>query len=133
MRILPITASMLLAASQVAAQQEIINIPSVMPIALALHLIEAILIIFICFMALKFFRITRPNNLFMVVYLAGGFFLISPIFYTLFYLPNVFHLNINFVSAYLISRISMIAALISLSGLLYYWNREMKRKPKQDK
>ena len=93
--------------------------------AVILHLIELFLAVFISYMALKFFRITKPINVFLVIYIVIGFFIINTLLYIMFYSLNAAGIGLSFVSVYLASRVSLIAMLISLSALFYYLNRQM--------
>ena len=111
-----------------AAREEVINIDKIQAVAVPLHLIELVLAIFISYMALKFFRITKPISIFLVVYVAGGFFIINSLLYLLLYGLNLKSINLSFESVYLGSRISLIAMLVSLGFLFYYLNLQM-RKP----
>ena len=111
-----------------AAREEVVNIDKIQAVAVPLHLIELFLAIFISYMALKFFRITKPISIFLVVYVAGGFFIINSLLYLLLYGLNLSNINLSFESVYLGSRISLIAMLVSLGFLFYYLNLQM-RKP----
>ena len=110
-----------------AANQEVIYLGKIQPIAVALHLTELVLAIFICYMALRFFRITKPVNLFLVIYVAIGFFVINSLLYLLFYAARLKNMDISFASVYLGSRVALIAMLISLGSLFYYLNRQMRK------
>ena len=79
-------------------------------------------------MALKFFRITKPVNLFLVVYVAGGFFAINSFFYILLYTSPLLGLNVSFVNVYFGSRIALIGMLATLGALFYYLNWQMRKK-----
>lgn len=109
------------------AYQEIIEVDKLKQIAIPMHLIELFLAVFICFMALKFFWITKPINLFLVVYIAGGFFAINSLLYLMLYSAQFVDLKISFVNVYLGSRIALIGMLISLAALFYYLNKQMRR------
>ena len=109
------------------AYQEIIDLDTIRQIAIPLHLIELFLAIFICFMALRFFWITKPVNLFLVVYVAGGFFIINSLLYILLYTAYLIGLNISFVNVYLGSRIALIGMLVSLGALFYHLNKQMRK------
>ena len=106
---------------------ETIDMDKIQIMAVSLHLVELALAFFICYMALKFFRITKPINLFIIVYLAGGFFIINSLLFLLFYALRLKNINMDFASVYLGSRISLIAMLASLSALFYYLNSQMKK------
>ena len=116
------------AVKSVVAREEAINVDDLAPIAVPLHLIELALAVFICFMALKFFQITRPINLFLVVYVAGGFFIINSLLYVLLYVARLNYFKVSFVNVYLGSRIALIGMLISLGALFYHLNRQMRKK-----
>src|SRR3989344_6457086 len=109
------------------AHEDSIDLDVLALIAIPLHLIELVLAVFICFISLKFFQITRPHNLFLVVYVAGGFFVINSLLYILLYAAHLKDFNVSFASAYLGSRISLIGMLVSLGALLYYLNRQMRK------
>lgn len=111
----------------VTARQEIIDLDNLKQITIPLHLIELFLAIFICFMALKFFWITRPFNLFLVVYVAGGFFIVNSLLYILFYAADLIELNISFINVYIGSRVALIGMLVSLGALFYHLNRQMRK------
>ena len=110
-----------------AAHQELIDMDKIQIIAIPLHIIEMVLAIFICYMALAFFRITKPISIFLFVYVAGGFFIINSLMYLLLYGLNMENINLSFESVYLGSRISLIAMLISLAFLFYYLNNQMRK------
>lgn len=112
------------------AHEESIDLDGLALIAVPLHLIELVLAVFICFIALKFFQITRPHNLFLVVYVAGGFFVINSLLYILLYAAHLKDFNVSFVNVYLGSRISLIGMLISLGALFYYLNKQMRKQYK---
>ena len=115
-----------LSATSVAAG-EIENLDALKKIALPMHFLELVLSLFICFMALKFFRITRPINLFLVVYVALGFFIVNSLLYILLYFWQR-ALNISFINVYIGSRIALIGMLISFVTLFYQWNKVMRKK-----
>lgn len=109
------------------AHEETADIDKVQLFGISLHLVELFLAVFICFMAIKFFRITKPLNLFLIVYVAVGFFAINSLLYILFYALRLRGISISFVSVYLGSRVSLIAMLISLGALFYYLNKQMRK------
>ncbi len=96
-------------------------------IGLALHAIEIALAIFIAYMALNFFRITRPVNLFFFLYVGVGFFIISSLMYVLFYYSLGTQREISIISVYFAERVSLIGMLISFLVLFYQWNKMMKQ------
>lgn len=112
----------------VAAQKQVIDIESVKLIAVPLHIIELFLAILISFIALKFFRITKPVSLFLIVYVAAGFFIINSLLYIMLYTADLFNFNISFVNVYVGSRIALIAMLISLGALFFYMYATIKKK-----
>lgn len=114
----------------VIAHEETVDIDKIQLFGISLHLIEVLLSIFICFMAIRFFRITRPLNLFLIVYVAVGFFAINSLLYILFYTLHLRSIHISFVSVYLGSRVSLIAMMVSLGALFYYLNKQMRKKYK---
>lgn len=122
-----------LSAGPAAAHEEAVDIGNVQLFGISLHLVELLLAVFICFMAIKFFRITRPLNLFLIVYVAVGFFAINSLLYILFYALHLRGIHLSFVSVYLGSRVSLIAMLVSLGALFYYLNRQMRKQYNYDK
>lgn len=114
----------------VSAQSEIIDFNNLKNIAIPLHLFELVLGIFIAFMSLKFFRITRPISLFLYIYLAIGFFIINSLLYLLLYLSLNTKLEVIFVNVYIGSRIALIGMLISFVIFFHQWNRGMRSHPK---
>ena len=106
---------------------ETIDVDKMQVMAVSLHLIELALAFFLCYMALKLFRITKPINLFIIIYLAGGFFMINSLLFLLFYALRLKNINIDFASVYIGSRVSLIAMLVSLGALFYYLNSQMRK------
>ena len=105
--------------------QSTIDTSSFKNFAIPIHLIELVLALFICYMALKFFRITRPLGLFLYIYTAIGFFIInSSLYLFLHFNPK---LETNFMSVHIGSRIALIGMLISFVIFFYQWNRVMKK------
>lgn len=96
-------------------------------VGLALHAIEILLALFISYMSLTFFRITRPVTLFFFLYVGVGFFIVSSLMYVLFYLTLGTGRELSVVSVYFASRIALIGMLISFLVLFYQWNKIMKR------
>ena len=113
-------------AAKPAIAQEVMDVETSY-FAVSLHVIELILAVFICFMAIRFFRITKPLNLFLVIYVSLGFFIINSLLYILFYGLHLKGIHLSFVSVYIGSRISLIAMLISISTLFYYLNSQMRK------
>ena len=109
--------------------QSTIDTSSFKNFAIPIHLIELVLALFICYMALKFFRITRPLGLFLYIYTAIGFFIInSSLYLFLHFNPK---LETNFMSVHIGSRIALIGMLISFVIFFYQWNRVMKKVEKK--
>ena len=123
----------LLAVSPALAESEV-EVCDLTSIALPIHIVELVLAFAAGYMALKFFRITKPLNLFLLVYVMMGFFIISSLIYILFYISeDFFGLNLNFTSVYMGSRIALVAMLISLTYLFFYMYNTMKSKDKENK
>lgn len=120
----------LLFIKSVIAHEETVDINKIQLFGILLHLIELFLAGFISFMAIRFFRITKPLNLFLIVYIAVGFFIINSLLYILFYALHLRDIHISFVNVYLGSRVSLIAMLISLGALFYYLNKQMRKQYK---
>src|SRR3989338_4999604 len=89
-----------------AEAQSTIDTSSIKSIAIPIHLVELALALFISYMALKFFRITRPLGLFLYVYTAIGFFIMNSSLYLLLHFNP--KLETNFISVYIGSRIALI-------------------------
>lgn len=119
--------SICLLSPALATHTETINFDDFKRIAIPLHIIEIILASFICYMALKFFRITKPVNLFLFIYTAIGFFVINSLLYLLFYLSTMMSLNIYFAQVYIGSRIALIGMVVSFVLFFYQWNKIMRR------
>ena len=113
------------------AQIEQVDIGQIKSIALPLHIIELLLALFICYMSLKFFRITKPVNLFLIIYTAIGFLIINILLYLLFYSSFAQTLSLHFVTVYFGSRIALIGMLASFVLLFYQWNRVMRQTVKK--
>ena len=113
--------------SVLAVSEGDINLDKIKFVSVSFHLIELFLSVFIGYMALKFFRITKPVNVFLVIYVAIGFFIINILLHIMLYALNYIGTNISFVSVYLSSRVALIAMLISLSALFYHLNRQMRK------
>jgi len=113
--------------NSVLAQSEVINLNNLKNIAIPVHLFELVLGLFIAFMSLKFFRITRPIGLFLYIYVAIGFFIINSLLYLFLYLSLNTKLELVFVNVYIGSRVAFIGMLLSFVILFYLWNRTMRR------
>ncbi len=111
----------------VKAQKEIIDINQLKNIAVPVHILELILALFICFMSLKFFRITKPINLFLFLYTAIGFFVISSLLYLFLYLSVKIPLEVSFIRFYIGSRVALIGMLASFVIFFYQWNKIMRK------
>ena len=111
----------------VSAQSEVINLNNLKNIAIPVHTIELVLALFIAFMSLKFFRITKPIGLFLFIYVAVGFFIISSLLYLALYLSINTRLELIFVNVYIGSRVALMAMLISFVIFFYQWNKIMRR------
>ena len=108
------------------AQSDVVNIANLKSVAFPIHVIELVLALFICYMSLKFFRITKPLGLFLYIYLAIGFFIINVLLYLLLYLSLYTPLEVVFVNVYIGSRIALIGMLASFVIFFYQWNRSMR-------
>ena len=109
-----------------AAQSEIISIGALRNIAVPIHIIELILAFFICYMSLKFFRITKPIGLFFYVYTALGFFIVNTLLYLFMYLSLGTRFEMKLVNVYIGSRVALIGMLIWFVIFFYQWNKVMK-------
>ena len=123
--------SLFIFADSVLAQTEQVDISQIKNIALPLHITELLLALFICYMSLKFFRITKPVNLFLIIYTAIGFLIINILLYLLFYSSFAQALSLHFVAVYFGSRIALIGMLASFVLLFYQWNRIMRQTEKK--
>ncbi len=108
------------------AVTETIDVDSLRPIGIVIHAVELALALFISFVSLKFFKITKPLNVFLYVYLALGFFTISSLFYLLFYLGGWINVPLEFSRAYIASRLSLIAMLSVFVVVFFNAMRVMK-------
>jgi len=113
--------------NSVLAQTELINLNNLKNIAIPIHLFELGLALFISFMALKFFRITRPISLFLFIYVALGFFIINSLLYLFLYLSVNTGLQLIFVNVYIGSRVALIGMLIAFVIFFYQWNKIMRK------
>ena len=111
----------------VSAQSEVINLNNLKNIAIPIHTIELVLALFIAFMSLKFFRITKPISLFLFIYVAIGFFIINSLLYLFLYLSVNTGLGLLFVNVYIGSRIALIGLLIAFVIFFYQWNKIMRK------
>ncbi|MBW2976461.1 hypothetical protein KY347_03370 [Candidatus Woesearchaeota archaeon] len=111
-----------------AADPQIIDIDNLKSIAVPIHVMELFLALFISYMSLKFFRITKPISLFLYLYMAIGFIIINSLLYLVFYWSINTRLNISFVNVCIGGRIALIGALISLAIFFYRWNKVMREK-----
>ena len=114
-----------------ALAQSSVDVSAIKNFAVSIHIIELLLALFIGYMSLKFFRITKPINLFLLVYVAIGFFIINTLLYLFSYLSINTRLEMNFISVYLGSRVTLIGMLLSFAIFFYQGNRIM-RKTKKD-
>ena len=110
-----------------AAQSEVIDIDNFKNIAISIHILELVLALFICYRSLKFFRITKPLNLFLFVYIALVFFIISSLLYLFLYLSLGSSLDVSFVNVYLGSRIALMGMITSFAMFFYQWNKVMRK------
>lgn len=108
------------------AQSQVIDVSTLKEIALPIHILELVLALFIAFMSLKFFRITKPIGLFLLVYIGVGFFIISSLIYLFLYLSLDTQFALAFVHVYVGSRIALMGMLISFAFLFYQWNKRMR-------
>ena len=111
----------------VAAQAQVINVNNLKNVAIPIHIIELVLALFIAYISLKFFRITKPINLFLFIYTATVFFIINSLLYLFLYLSMKTSLEISFISVYITSRIALMGMLISLVIFFYHWNKVMRK------
>ena len=110
-----------------AAQPEIVNLDNLKNVAVPIHIIELLLAIFISYTSLKFFRITKPINLFLFIYTAIGFFIINSFLYLFLYLSMNSSLQISFISVYIMGRIALMGMLVSFVVFFYQWNKIMRK------
>ena len=110
----------------VVAQSETVNVSDLKSVAIPIHIVELVLALFIAYMSLKFFRITKPISLFLYVYLAIGFFIINTLLYLFLYLSLNTGLEMSFVNVYIGSRIALIGMVISFVVFFYQWNKIMR-------
>ncbi len=110
------------------AEKQVIDVSLLRLIALPLHIIELIIAIFVCVLALKFFHLTKPFNFFLFVYVSLGFFIINSLLYILLYVGEFANINISFINVYLGARFSLIAMLVCIGYLFFYIHTMMKRK-----
>lgn len=108
------------------AQKEIIDVNKLKIVAVPIHILELVLALFISYKSLKFFRITKPINLFLFLYTSIGFFIISSLLYLFLYFSVKTPLEVNFVSVYIGSRIALMGMLISFVIFFYQWHKIMR-------
>lgn len=108
------------------AQSQTIDADTLKKIAIPIHMLELVFALFIAFMSLKFFKITKPISLFLFVYVAIGFFIISSLIYLFLYLSIGTSLALAFVNVYVASRIALMFMLISFAIFFYQWNKRMR-------
>ena len=99
--------------SPVIAQPQVIDINNLKSVGIPIHAVELVLALFIAYTSLKFFRITKPINLFLFIYIAVGFFIINSLLYLLLYLSLTTTLEISFIGVYITSRIALMGMLVS--------------------
>ena len=109
----------------IAYAAELIDTEAIARLGVPIHLIELFLALFISLMSLKFFRITRPLNIFLYIYLALGFFIVSSLLYAVFYARDWLNIDLNFVNVYIASRLSLIAMLFVFVAVFYNAHRVM--------
>jgi len=110
-----------------AAQSQVVDLDNLRNVATPLHIVELILALFIAYASLKFFRITRPINLFLFIYTAIGFFIINSLLYLFLYLSMNSSLQISFISVYIMGRIALMGMLVSFVVFFYQWNKVMRK------
>lgn len=109
-----------------AAQSETVDVSNLKSVAVPIHIVELFLALFIAYMSLKFFRITKPISLFLYIYLAIGFFIINTLLYLFLYLSLNTQLEMSFVNVYIGSRIALMGMVISFVVFFYQWNKIMR-------
>jgi len=110
------------------AQLDVVDVNRLKAIAIPIHVFELILGLFIAYMALKFFRITKPLNLFFYIYLAIGFFIVNISLYLFSYLSLNTVLEMDFIGVYIGSRVALMGMLISFVVFFYQWDKIMRKK-----
>jgi len=115
----------------VTAQTEVINIDNLKNIAIPIHIAELFFALFIAYMSLKFFNITKPISLFLYVYTAIGFFIINTLLFLFLFLSKGTRLEMNFTNVYLGSRIALLGMLVSFVIFFYLWNHIMRKVEKK--
>ena len=118
--------SFIFTAMSASARIESIDLDILSKVAIPLHVIELGLSLFICIMALKFFRITKPINLFLFIYVAIGFFMINSLLNLFFYL-TLNSMDSKFVNVHIGSRIALIGMALSFVMFFYNWNKIMRK------
>ncbi len=114
------------------ARTEAIDLDILSKVAIPLHVIELVLSLFICFMALQFFRITKPINLFLFIYVAIGFFVINSLLNLFFFLMRN-RIDASFVNVHIGSRIALIGMILSFVMFFYNWNKIMRKTDAKNK
>ena len=109
------------------AQSEVVDAGNLKIIMIPIHVIELVLALFIAYMSLKFFRITKPISLFLYMYLSIGFFIINALLYLFLYLSLNTKLEMSFVNVYVGSRVALVGMMVSLVVFFYRWNRAMRK------
>ena len=110
------------------AQLDVIDVNSLKGIAIPLHVFELVLALFIAYMSLRFFSITKPINIFFYIYLAIGFFIINTSLYLFSYLSINTALEMDFINVYIGGRVALMGMLISLVIFFYQWDKAMRKK-----
>jgi len=108
------------------AQIEEFDVDSLSRMGISLHVVELVLAVFICFMSLKFFRITKPLNIFLYIYIGLGFFVISTLLYLVYFMRDILSIDVNFINVYVASRLSLIAMLFVFVFLFYSVHKIMR-------
>ena len=110
------------------AQLDVIDVNSLKGIAIPLHVFELVLALFIAYMSLRFFSITKPINIFFYIYLAIGFFIINTSLYLFSYLSINTALEMDFINVYIGGRVALMGMLISFVIFFYQWDKAMRKK-----
>lgn len=100
-----------------ALQEQIINLSLLKSVAVPIHILELLLSLFLCYMAIRFFRVTKPAKIFIYVYMASGFFVINSLLYILLYTTPLFSASTGFMNVYIGSRITILSTLLMLAGM----------------
>jgi hypothetical protein len=94
---------------------------------LAVHTFELILAVYICFAALRFFRITKPVNLFVIIYTAVGFLVVNILLYFLMYVQILRGVYVSSTLVYFAGRLAFIGMLLALATTFYMMQRQMRQ------